>query len=232
MSSAAFDVLRKVTTATITTMLLKKGIRRCWMKGPKPLVLGGERLIGPAFTLRFVPAREDLATPESWARPISTRGAIEAMPEDVIAVVDAMGVQSAGIFGDILCARMKMRNVAALVTDGMVRDRTGVLASGLAVGCAGVAAPASVNQLTFVGWNEPIGCGGCAIFPDDIIVADDDGAVVIPKDFADFVFNEGAEHELLESWLVQEVEKGAKLPGLYPPNEENKKRYEAWKKTR
>jgi regulator of RNase E activity RraA len=229
MSSAAFDVLRKVTTATITTMLLKKGIRRCWMNGPKPLVPGGPRLIGPAFTLRFVPAREDLATPESWARPISTRGAIEAMPEDVIAVADAMGVQSAGIFGDILCARMKMRKVAALVTDGMVRDRTGVLASGLAVWCAGVAAPASVNGLTFVGWNEPIGCGGCAIFPDDIIVVDDDGAVVIPKDLLDFVAHEGAEHELYESWVFTEVEKGVKLPGLYPPNDDAKARYAQWR---
>jgi regulator of RNase E activity RraA len=229
MSSAAFDVLRKVTTATITTMLLKKGIRRCWMKGTKPLVPGGERLIGPAFTLRFVPAREDLATPESWARPISTRGAIEAMPEGVIAVADAMGVETAGIFGDILCARMKMRNVTALVTDGALRDRTGVLASGLAVWCAGVAAPASVNGLTFVGWNEPIGCGGVAIFPNDIIVADDDGAVVIPQDLLEFVAHEGAEHELYESWVFTEVEKGVKLPGLYPPNDETKARYAQWR---
>ena len=126
MSDALFDILRKVTTATITTMLLKKGIRRCWMSGPKPLVAGGERLVGPAFTLRFVPVREDLATPESWASPISTRAAIEAMPEGVIAVADAMGVPSAGIFGDILCARMKKRNVTALVTDGVMRDLAGV----------------------------------------------------------------------------------------------------------
>ena len=146
MSSAAFDVLRKVTTATITTMLLKKGIRRCWMNGPKPLVLGGERLIGPAFTLRFVPAREDLATPESWSKPISTRGAIEAMPEGVI-------------------------------------------------------------------------------------VVDDDGAVVIPKDLVDFVAHEGAEHELYESWVFTEVEKGVKLPGLYPPNDEAKARYQEWRRS-
>src|ERR1700749_4276293 len=231
MSNALFDILRKVTTATITTILLKKGIRRCWMNGPKPLVSSGERIIGPAFTLRFVPVREDLATPESWASPISTRAAIEEMPEGVIAVADAMGVPSAGIFGDILCARMKKRNVTALVTDGVMRDLTGVLASKLPVWCAGVAAPASVNGLTFVGWQQPIGCGGCAIFPDDVIVADDDGAVVIPKEFVDFCAHEGAEHELMESWLVQEVEKGAKLPGLYPPNEENKKRYEDWKKS-
>src|SRR6201995_5975227 len=163
MNSAVFDVLRKVTTATIATMLLKKGIRHCWIKGAMPLVPRGERLIGPAFTLRFVPVREDLATPESWAAPISTRAAIEEMPEGVIAVADAMGVPSAGIFGDILCARMKKRNVTALVTDGVLRDRTGVLASALPVWCAGVAAPASVNGLTFVGWQQPIACGGWPI---------------------------------------------------------------------
>jgi regulator of RNase E activity RraA len=230
MSSAIFDVLRRVTTATISTMLLKKGIRRCWMHGPKPLVPGGPRLIGPAFTLRFVPAREDLATPESWGKPISTRAAIEAMPEGVIAVADAMGCETAGIFGDILCARMKKRDVTALVTDGALRDQTGVLASGLSVWCAGMAAPASVNGLTFVGWNEPIGCGGVAIFPDDIIVVDDDGAVVIPKDLLEFVAHEGAEHELYESWVFTEVERGARLPGLYPPNDEAKARYAEWRK--
>ena len=182
--------------------------------------------------MRFVPVREDLATPESWSKPISTRSAIEAMPENCVVVADAMGATGAGIFGDILCMRMVKRGVAALITDGVMRDKHGVLATSLPVWCAGVAAPASVNQLTFVGWNEPIGCGGCAIFPDDIIVADDDGAVVIPAALADFAATEGAEHELMETWLVQEVEKGEKLPGLYPPNEDNKKRYEAWKKSR
>src|SRR6202040_1721437 len=111
MSSALYDKLRHVTTATITTMLLKKGIRRCWMEGPMPLAHSGQRLIGPAFTLRFVPVREDLATPESWGKPISTRAAIEAMPDGCIAVADAMGVQTAGIFGDILVMRMARRGV-------------------------------------------------------------------------------------------------------------------------
>src|SRR5579863_3499596 len=152
MSDALFELLRKVSTATITTMLLRKGIRRCWMNGPKPLSSGGSRVVGRAFTLRFIPAREDLATIESWGNPVSTRAAIEAMPEGVVVVADAMGVAGAGIFGDILCARMKKRNVAALVTDGAVRDRAGVLTSKLPVWCAGVAAPASVNGLTFVGW--------------------------------------------------------------------------------
>jgi len=232
MNQALLEILHKVTTATITTMLLKKGIRRCWMNGPKPLIADGERVVGPAFTLRFVPVREDLATPESWSKPISTRAAIEEMPAGAVVVADAMGVPSAGIFGDILCARMKKRNVAALVTDGVVRDRAGVLRSALPVWCAGVAAPASVNGLTFVGWQEPIGCGGCAVFPGDLIVADDDGAVVIPQSMIEFVAQEGAEHELYESWVVNEVESGAKLPGLYPPNDDAKARYAAWRKSR
>src|SRR6516162_4160207 len=232
MSSATFDVLRKVTSATITTMLLKKGIRRCWIQGPQPLVPGGDRVVGRAFTLRFIPAREDVATPESWGHPISTRAAVEEMPEGASVVADAMGVASAGIFGDILCARMKKRDVAALVTDGAVRDRSGVLMSGLPVWSAGVAAPASVNGLTFVGWQQPIGCGGCAIFPGDAIVADDDGVVVIPQDLLEFVAHEGAEHELYESWVFSEVENGVKLPGLYPPDDDAKARYAAWRKSR
>ena len=179
--------------------------------------------------MRFVPAREDLATPESWAKPISTRGAIEAMPEGCIAVADAMGITSAGIFGDILTMRMMKRNVTALVTDGAVRDKAGVLASKLPTWCNGAAAPASVNGLTFVGWEEPIGCGGCAVFPGDVIVCDDDGAVVIPQNLVSFVAEEGAEHERMETWIVSEVERGAKLPGLYPMNDEAKARYEAWK---
>jgi regulator of RNase E activity RraA len=232
MSDALFEILRKVTTATITTMLLRKGIRRCWMNGPKSIGPAGSRIVGRAFTLRFIPVREDLATIESWGNPVSTRGAVEEMPEGFVVVADAMGAAGAGIFGDILCARMKKRNVAALVTDGAVRDRAGVLMSALPVWCAGVAAPASVNQLTFVGWQEPVGCGDCAVFPGDVIVADDDGAVVIPQAMVDYVASEGAEHELYESWVFSEVENGVKLPGLYPPNDEATARYAAWRKAR
>jgi len=232
LSPEAIATLSHVSTATITTVLLKKGLRNVWLRGARPLRPGLPRLVGPAFTLRFVPVREDLATPESWGKPISTRAAIEAMPEGCVAVADAMGVRTAGIFGDILTMRMARRGVTALVTDGVIRDKAGVLATRLPVWCAGTAAPASVNGLTFVGWNEPIACGGCAIFPGDLIVADDDGAVVVPQNLIDFVVAEGEEHERYETWVVSEVEKGVKLPGLYPPDEDAKKRYEAWKKGR
>ena len=223
----AFD---GVSTATITTVLLKKGLRNVWMRGTKPLSPVQKRQIGRAFTLRFVPAREDLATPASWSSPISTRTAIEAMPDGCIAVVDAMGVTDAGIFGDILCARMQKRGVSALITDGVVRDIAGVLGTNLPVWCQGVAAPASVAGLTFVGWGEPIGRGGVAVFPDDLILVDDDGAVVVPAALIDAVAAEAAEQERQEAWIMTEVDKGVPLPGLYPPNAEAKARYEAWAK--
>jgi regulator of RNase E activity RraA len=197
------------------------------MCGTKPLAPGQPRLVGRAFTLRFVPAREDLATPASWSSPVSTRTAIEAMPAGVIAVVDAMGVVDAGIFGDILCARMKQRGVAALITDGVVRDIAGVLGTGLPVWCNGAAAPPSVAGLTFVGWQQPIGCGGVAVMPNDVVVVDQDGAVLIPAALLDAVVGASAEQEQLETWIMREVEQGAALPGLYPPNEENRARYEA-----
>lgn len=224
------ETLAGVTTATITTILLKKGLRNVWLRGTRPLRPDQPRLVGRAFTLRFVPAREDLATPESWSSPTSTRAAIEAMPEGCIAVVDAMGVTDAGIFGDILCARMAKKGVAALVTDGVVRDLAGVLGTGLPVWCQGGAAPPSVAGLTFVAWQQPIACGGVAVFPDDIIVADADGAVLIPAALIEMVLELAPEQERFEGWIMDEVNRGASLPGLYPPNAENKARYEASKK--
>lgn len=229
LDPALVQALKGVSTATLTTVLLKKGLRNVWIRGARPIRTGQKRLVGRAFTLRFVPAREDLATPESWSSPRSTRGAIEDMPEGVIAVADAMGVTDAGIFGDILTARMAKRGVAGLVTDGAMRDLAGVLGTGLPIWCAGAAAPPSVAGLTFVGWQEPIACGGVAIFPDDVIVVDDDGAVVIPQALVAAVTDASVEQERFEGWIMTEVERGVPLPGLYPPNDEAKARYAAWK---
>src|ERR1044072_8798523 len=224
------ETLAGVTTATITTILLKKGLRNVWIRGAFPLAPGTPRVAGRAFTVRFIPAREDLATPESWSSPKSTRAAIEAMPEGCIAVVDANGCKDAGFWGDILCGRMAKRHVAALVSDGVVRDVAGVLATGLKVWAAGVAAPPSVAGLTFVDWQQPVGCGGVAIFPDDVIVADQDGAVVVPAAMVDEVSAIAVEQERLEGWIMTEIDRGVPLPGLYPANDETKARYEAWKK--
>jgi len=226
LDAKVLDTLSNVSTATLTTVLLKKGLRNVWMRGTRPLRPNQPRVVGPAFTMRFVPAREDLATPESWSSPRSTRAAIEEMPEGCIAVVDAMGITDAGIFGDILCARINKRGVRALITDGVVRDLVGVLGTGLPVWCQGVAAPPSVAGLTFVNWQEPIGCGGVAVFPNDIIVSDEDGAVVIPQAMLDDLVATAPEQERFEAWVVSEVERGEPLPGLYPPNAVTKARYQ------
>jgi len=219
--------LKGVSTATITTILLKKGLRNVWMRGPRPMHASQPRLVGPAFTLRFIPAREDLATPDAWSSPRSTRAAIEQMPVGCMVVAGAMGVLDAGIFGDILCARMAKRGVAGLTTDGVVRDVAGVRATALPVWSQGVAAPPSVAGLIFAGWQDPIGCGGVAVYPGDLIVADQDGAVVVPAALAEFVATQGPEQEQLEAWIVSEVERGIPLPGLYPADQATRARYEA-----
>jgi regulator of RNase E activity RraA len=222
--------LSSVSSATVSTVLLKKGLRNVWIRGTKPLSPGQPRLVGPCFTLRFLPAREDLATSASLASPRSTRAAIETMPEGCIAIADAMGVSSAGVLGDILCARMVKRGVKGLVTDGVVRDIVGVQGTGLPVWCQGTAAPPSVAGLTFVGWQEPIACGGVAIFPGDILIVDEDGAVVIPEALAEAVAELAVDQERLEEWIMAEIDAGVPLPGLYPPNEDALARFEASKK--
>jgi regulator of RNase E activity RraA len=225
--SQIIEALQSVSTATITTLLLKKGLRNVWMRGPRPQRDGQGRVVGPAFTLRFIPAREDLATPEAWSSPRSTRVAIEEMPPGCLVVASAMGVVDAGIFGDILCARMIKRQVAGLITDGVVRDIAGVRATGLPVWSQGTAAPPSATGLIFEGWQQPVGCGGVAVYPGEMIVADHDGAVVIPAAHLEHVATAGPEQERLEEWIMREVEKGVPLPGLYPADAATRARYEA-----
>jgi regulator of RNase E activity RraA len=219
--------LAGISTPTITTILLKAGIRNVWIRGSRPLHGGSPRKVGRAFTLRFIPGREDLATPAAWASPRSTRAAVEAMPEGCLAVVAAGAHTDSGIFGDILCQRMALRGVAGLVTDGVIRDINGVVSTGLPVWAQGTAAPASASGLIFVNWQEPIGCGGVAVYPGDVIVADDDGAVVVPEAFLPQVLAAGPEQEQLEAWIMEQVRNGAELPGLYPANEQNLARFRA-----
>ncbi len=224
--------LRGVSTATLTTLMLKQGLRNVWLRGTRPLAPSQRRIAGRAFTLRFIPAREDLATPAAWSAPISTRTAVEAMPDGCIAVIASGGCSDAGVYGDILCARMRQRGVAALVTDGVVRDLEGIVATGLPIWAQGVAAPPAVTGMTFVNWQEPIGCGGVAIYPNDVIVADGDGAIVVPKALAETLVQAGVEQESLEAWILSEVVNGATLSGLYPPNAENLARYEVARRSR
>ncbi len=221
--------LETVTTATISMQLLKRGIRRVWMQGPRPLTAGTPRVAGEAFTLRFVPMREDIATLESYQAPGSLREAIEAMPPGRLVVIDARGEQGCGTLGDILVARLKVCGARGVVSDGAMRDVADIEAVGLPVYCSGPTAPPSITGLYFAGWELPIGCGGVAVLPGDVVVADTDGAVVVPRALAEEVGRDAVEQERFERYAQMRVRRGAPVLGLYPPNEQTLADYEAWR---
>ena len=211
------DRLRGISSATVTMVLIKRGIRQTWMRGPRPLLDDGARVVGEAFTARFVPMREDLAQPESYGQPLSFRDAIESVPAGAVLVLDARGTRDAATLGDILVARLKHRGVAAAVTDAAVRDVDAVRAVGLPLFCAGAAAPPSIAALAYAGMDELIGCGGVAVRPRDVIVADSDGVVVIPREMVGEVAEAGAEQERFEGFVAMRVGQGHAVVGLYPP---------------
>ena len=222
--------LKQVSTATLTMQLLKRGIRQVWMFGPKPLAEGQERIAGPAFTLRFIPGREDLSGPEVLKRTdLAQRRTIEECPPGHILVVDALGQSDGAAIGDILATRMRVRGVAGMVSDACVRDADGVRASRLPVWCPGAAAPASIATLSDGDLNVPIGCGGVAVIPGDWVVCDNDGVVVIPQALVQEVTEGGLEQELHEQFILEQVKAGAPIPGTYPPSAENLAKYQAWK---
>ena len=222
-------MLEQVSTATLSMQLLKRGIRNVFMRGVKPLRPGGRRLVGPAYTLRFIPMREDLCRPEVLARPdFAPRRAIEEAPPGSILVVDGNGRSDTGTLGDILAARLSYRGVAGFVSDGAVRDAAAVAAVGLPVWCAGAAAPANIHGLSGADLQVPIGCGGVAVIPGDLLVCDDDGVVVVPQALAAEVAEGAREQERLESFIQRKVAKGSPIRGVYPPNEETLAAYQAW----
>lgn len=219
--------LEKIPTATISAVLHKQGVRNVWMQGPRHRFGSGIRIAGPAFTLRFIAAREDLIAPGAVSASRTTRAAVEAMPEGCIAVADARGCLNAGIAGDILCARMQSRGVRGVITDGAVRDSAGLAPLDFDVWSAGAAAPLPGAALHFVDWQEPVTCGGVAVLPSDMIVADDDGVVVVPAALLNAVLPQCMAQEIEEAWVLREVQKGASLIGLYPMNDETRRRFVA-----
>lgn len=221
--------LGAVSTATITLQLLKRGIRNTYMRGVKPLADMPERLVGEAATLRFIPMREDISTPASLAdRNNPQRVAIDNIAPGAVLVIDARGVDDCASLGDILAERIKQRGGAGVVTDGGVRDAAAVAAVGLPVFAAGPAAPASLAAHTPVDRDLPVGCGGVAVIPGDIIVGDGDGVVVIPRALADEVARDAVDQEGIEAFIKREVENGRPVIGLYPPDDDIRAEYAAW----
>lgn len=228
LDASVAEQLRQVSTATLTMVLLKHGVRTSWLCGVKPLDAISGRVVGPAFTIRFVPGREDLSQPESYARSPSFRDAIEAAPAGSVVVIDGRGNTIGATLGDILVARLASKGVVAAVTDAPVRDAGEITKLKLPVLSAGVAAPPSIVGLSFAGYGEIIGCGGVAVCPGDVMVCDNDGAVVIPASMAAEVAQAGVEQERFERFVQQRVAEGASVVGLYPPDERTLAEYQTW----
>ncbi len=232
MADKTLATLGKISVATVTMQLLKRGIRNISMAGVRPLNDPPRRLVGPAYTLRYVPLREDLSTPEVLGKAdYPPRLAIEQAPEGSVLVIDGRGRGDLAVIGDLLAERLKIRGVAGVVSDGGVRDCEEALAVGLPLYAAGPAAPASVTGHAAADIETPVACGGVAVFPGDIICGDGDGVAVIPKALAADVAKDGLEQERYERFAKQKIKEGRPVPGIYPPNEEAKAEYEAWLKS-
>ena len=230
MSSLA-DELVHLGTATLTWHLNRNGIWRSWMRGVRPLT-PGMAFAGPAFTVSFVPAREDLATAESYKGPDALREAWEQVAPGQVVVCDGRGDQSMGIIGDMYATRLMVRGAAAFVTDTPVRDAKGIAALNWPLFCSGGAAPASIHGLHYTDHGRVIGCGGVAVVPGDWIVGDDDGVVVVPQALAAQVAQEAADTPLREAYTQARLKAGDRLTGLYPPSDETLAAFQTWKARR
>lgn len=222
--------LVEVGTATLTTQLFKRGLRNQFIQGVRPLNRCGRNLVGPATTLRYIPAREDLDVMEVFENPDHPqRKAVETVPEGNVLVMDCRGDASAASAGGILLTRLKVRGVAGIVTDGGMRDVVDVEALDWPVYAKGPSAPANLARHHAVDVDVPIGCGEVAVYPGDWLVGDLDGVVVIPKEIAAEVAADGLAQHAYEEWVMAEVEAGASIRGLYPPDAATRERYQAWR---
>lgn len=229
---SVLELLRIPSTATLTSALTKRGLHNTYMTGIRPLRTG-TRMVGRAFTLRYLPAREDL----DWTGALDNRTdpqrvAIERVgPHDVL-VIDARGDVRAGSMGAILATRIKQRGAAGVVTDGAFRDTPDIAASGLAAYARAAHAAANKTIHHPTDFQLPIACGGVAVFPGDVIVGDDEGVVVIPAHLAAEVAEEAVAQEERELFIMEKVRGGASIIGVYPPSEETLAEYRTWQEKR
>ncbi|MDR5734606.1 ribonuclease activity regulator RraA [Caballeronia sp. LZ025] len=236
VSDETLELLRHVSTATLTTQLFKRGLRNVFLQGVAPLVKpakGAPNLVGPAFTLRNIPAREDIDHLGVFQNPDHPqRKAVESAPPGSVLVQDCRGDRTVASTGSILTTRLKVRGVAGMVSDGCVRDSGTIGDIGLPLFCAGASAPLNLAKHHAVDMNVPIACGGVAVYPGDIVVGDVDGVVIVPRHMAEQVAKDAAEQERLEEFIAMRVEAGAALRGTYPPNEATLGEYAEWRKGR
>ena len=224
--------LLTVSTATLTTALFKRGLKNQFIQGVKPLRKGKPTMVGEAFTLRYIPAREDLNPITVFQDPKHPqRVAVETCPVGSVLVIDSRKDARAASAGSILASRLMVRGAAGLVTDGGFRDSAEIANLDMPSYHQTPSAPTNLTLHQALDINVPIGCGDVAVFPGDIIVGDDDGVIVLPAHLAEEIAEEAINMTLYENFVTERVLAGHTIVGLYPMTlEENKKAFELWKK--
>ena len=223
--------LGAVSTAAISGQLYKKyGMRTRAVMDVHPLNPQNCRFAGRAYTIRYVPQREDLNVATDLGNPNSiVLRAIEQITAGSVLVMDMQANRYVGGLGDVLVSGLIARGVAAIVSDGGMRDVREIRDMGLPIFCAAAAAPPSPVGLMPVGVQETIACGGVVVFPGDFVVGDEDGVMVVPAHLADDVAGQGIEKERLDAWVRSKVEKDGGVRGRYPPDAAHMDMYNAWK---
>ncbi len=217
------------SSATLSTLLVKRGLRNTAIRGVRPLRLGLPPMVGPAFTLRYIPAREDIDAYGSGGDPANLqRKAIEIAPEGHVFVVDCRNDPHIAGIGSILARRLHGRGLRGIVLDGGVRDTGAIANFDIPVYCAGAAVPPNYAGHHAADINTPISCGGVAVYPGDIIFGDSEAVIVVPHHMAEEIAAEGAAMERRERFLFTEIESGRSIAGVYPPNAETLARYQEW----
>jgi len=231
MTPESRERLKKISSATLTTVLFKRGFRNVFVQGVFLLNPNAPRMVGEAYTLRYIPAREDLDQLGAFdGRGHPQREAIEACPPGQVLVMDARRDATAATGGDILMTRLMVRGCAGIVTDGGLRDSQTIEKLDWPAYCGARSAPLNLVRHHAVESQVPIGCGGVAVYPGDVVVGDQEGVVVIPAKIVDEVAKEAEAQTEFEDWVEARVKEGRSIFGLYPPNAETKAEFEAFRK--
>ncbi|MBN3803511.1 ribonuclease activity regulator RraA [Paraburkholderia sp. Ac-20336] len=231
LTAALRQQLEKISTATLATALYKRGFRQQVIQGVTPLARLDRSMVGEAFTLRYIPAREDRNGLEVFRNPEHPqRKAVETCPAGAVLVMDSRNDPRAASAGGILVTRLMKRGVAGVVTDGGFRDADDIARVGMPAFHTRPSAPTNLTLHEALDIDVPIGCGGAPVFPGDVIVGDNDGVIVIPAHLVEEIAAEATEMTAFEDFVMEQVKAGETIVGLYPATkQETLDRFAAWR---
>jgi regulator of RNase E activity RraA len=232
LSPETKNKLKTVSTATLCTALFKRGLRNQFIQDVRPLNPNAKPMVGEAFTLRYIPAREDLNPISVFQnRDHPQRKAVEECPPGAVLVIDSRKDSRAASAGAILATRLMVRGVAGVVTDGGFRDSPEIARLDLPAYHQRPSAPTNLTLHQAIDINVPIGCGDVPVFPGDVVVGDGEGVIVIPARLADEIAQEAVEMTVFEDFVIEEVGKGRSILGLYPATDDQTRvDFAAWRK--